>query len=134
MDRQSELLTPEGPTWAKPAVLIPVFAVVSAVAGALPSFSLSANLLVLGTGGACCWFGVRSGETRPSRTVLPAEARVWLVPFGVLVVVEATTFLLGSNDNYPTLSRLADPVLEHYTLRSGAFFCWLTAFWGLTRR
>jgi hypothetical protein len=134
MDRQSELLTIESPIWAKPAVLIPVFAVVAAVAGALPSFSLPANLLVLATGGGCCWFGVRSGGSRPTRNVLPAEARVWLVPFGVLIAVEAVNFLLGSDDNHPTLSRLADPVLEQYLLRSGMFFGWLAAFWGLARR
>ncbi len=51
-----------------------------------------------------------------------------------LVVVELTNFLLGSTYAHPTLSVLADPALDHYSIRSLAYFAWLGAFWGLVRR
>lgn len=122
------------PTRVRPAVLVVVFGLLSAVAGALPSFSLSANLLVVGTGGVLFWVGVSQPSRRAAPARLPAVAVVWAVPVTLFVVVELTTFLIGSKDTAPTLSRLADPVLEQYLARSALFFGWLAAFWGLVRR
>lgn len=135
MERPSEFAAPADRAWVRPAVLVPAFVLVALVAGALPSFSLSANLLVLCVGGLLFWLGISNVVPRyrpPMR--LPAAAVWWIVPIGILALVEMVTFLLGSGDNHPTLSRLADPVLERYLPRSALFFGWMTAFWGLVRR
>ncbi|MET7393944.1 hypothetical protein ABZS66_10665 [Dactylosporangium sp. NPDC005572] len=129
-----ELVAEVDRAWTRPAVLTPVFALISLVGGALPSFSLRANLLVLGVGGALAWLGLSAAvQRRPTRTRLPRAAAWWLVPLLLFAVVEGVTFLIGSRA-YPTLSRLADPVLEHYLARSAAYFGWLWAFWAMVRR
>jgi hypothetical protein len=40
-------------TWDRPLVMLPVFVVVAAVGGAFGSFTLPANLLVLGPAARC---------------------------------------------------------------------------------
>jgi len=51
-----------------------------------------------------------------------------------LAFVELYAFSRHSIEDYPTLSLLADPVLNHYLPRAACYFGWLTAFWGLIRR
>ncbi|MFI5907299.1 hypothetical protein [Dactylosporangium sp. NPDC051541] len=133
MDRP-ELVAEVDRVWARPVVLTPVFALIALVGGASPSFGLRANLLVLTTGGALFWLGMSAHV--PRRTSPPRLARGaawWLVPLLLFGIVEGATFLNGSHA-YPTLSRLADPVLEHYWARAGAYFGWLWAFWAMVRR
>jgi hypothetical protein len=135
MQQQSEIAADVERSWARPIVLVPLFALIALVGGALPSFSAAANLLVLGVGGVLFWLGLSHRVRRregPSR--LAARATWWLLPLAVLVGTEAANFLLGSTAAHPTLSKLADPVLEGYTARSGLYFGWLCAFWGLVRR
>ncbi|MEV6931300.1 hypothetical protein AB0M46_43345 [Dactylosporangium sp. NPDC051485] len=133
MDRP-ELAAEADQVWARPVVLTPVFALVSLVGGALPSFSLRANLLVLGAGGALFCLGVSAAvPRRPAPARLPRGAAWWLLPLLLFGLVEGATFLNGS-PAYPTLSRLADPVLEHYWARAAAYFGWLWAFWAMVRR
>jgi hypothetical protein len=135
MERPPEYVAPVERIRVRASVLFPTIALVALIAGTMPSFSLSANLLVLCTGGAMLWLGTASIVPRsrpPSR--LPVSAAVWIIPFGLLLVVESVTFLLGSDDVHPTLSRLADPVLDHYLPRSALFFAWVSGFWGLVRR
>ncbi|GAA0722158.1 hypothetical protein Drose_08355 [Dactylosporangium roseum] len=133
MDRP-ELVAEVDRAWARPVVLTPVFALISLVGGALPSFSLRANLLVLGVGGALFWLGMSAAvPRRPTPVRLPRSAAWWLVPLLLFAVVEGITFLIGSRA-YPTLSRLADPLLEHYLARAAAYFGWLWAFWAMIRR
>jgi hypothetical protein len=114
-------------------VLLPLFALVSLVAGTMPSFSLSANVLVIGIGGALFCFGVTHVPSRHDETGgrFPRSAALWLLPVGLLIVVEAVAFLAGSTPDYPTLSKLADPVLDHYLPRALLYFGWLYGFWGL---
>ncbi|WP_238014698.1 hypothetical protein KZZ52_07910 [Dactylosporangium sp. AC04546] len=129
-----ELVAEVDRAWTRPVVLTPVFALISLVGGALPSFSLRANLLVLGVGGAMAWLGLSAAvQRRPTPARLPRAAAWWLVPLLLFAVVEGVTFLIGTQA-YPTLSRLADPVLEHYLARSAAYFGWLWAFWAMVRR
>jgi hypothetical protein len=71
---------------------------------------------------------------RRSQPRLSRQTAWWLVPLGVLVTVEVANFMFGSNFAHPTLSKLADPLLEGYTARSAMYFGWLVAFWGLVRR
>lgn len=116
-------------------MLVPAFLLVSLVAGMLPSFSFSANLLVIGSGGLLFWLGLSQSLPRlPIPRRLPVQACLWLLPLSVLVIAEAVNFLLGSTDSHPTLSRLADPVLERYPARVLAFYAWLSGYLGMVRR
>ena len=58
----------------------------------------------------------------------------WLLPAAVFGVLEGGDLRHGGGDDFPTFSRLADPLLEDPMIRSAAWFAWLAAFWGLVRR
>jgi hypothetical protein len=135
MERPTEITAEVRPWAARPAVMMPVLAVLSLVGGQFPSFSLSANLYVLMTGGALVWLGVTQ---RVPRRAAPAElgpaAKWWLLPVLFLAAVELVNFGLGSTHDHPTLSLLADPALDDELVRSAVYFAWLTAFWGLIKR
>jgi hypothetical protein len=135
MDHQSGLAVDVAPAWDRPLVTVPAFALLALIGGFFPSFSLAANLYVLVLGGAMMWFGL-SGRVpkRPSPTRLTRAAAWWLVPAGILLAFELTDFALGSTYAHPTVSLLTDPALDHYSIRSVAYFAWLGAFWGLVRR
>jgi hypothetical protein len=135
MDQRSQLAAEVDRAWTRPAVLVPAFALISSIACAMPSFSLSANLLVLCTGGALFWLGTSNTvPRRPAPRRLSAHAAWWLVPLLCLAGMEVLNFSLGSTFAHPTLSRLADPVLDRYLARAALYFGWLSAFWGLIRR
>jgi hypothetical protein len=148
-------------TWDRPLVMLPLFTLIAAVGGLFGSFTVSANLLVLGVGGALCWLGLtgltrRSGDARRAgdagragdgvlvgdaaqvgrRVVrrLPPGAVWWLVPVSMLALVELFAFTMKSIGDYPTLSLLADPILAGYLPRAVCYFAWLAGFWGLIRR
>jgi hypothetical protein len=135
MEQPSELTAEVPRAWDRPAVTMPVLAVLSLAGGQLPSFSPAANIYTLSTGGALIWLGL--SHRLPRR---PAPARLgpgsvwWLVPVAVFGVFEGSTFLLGSGHEYPTFSKLADPLLKDELVRSVAYFGWLAAFWALVRR
>lgn len=135
MEQPSQITAEAARTWDRPVVLLPIFVLLSAVGGLLPSFSLQANLYVLAIGGTLFWLGM-SGRalrrTAPRR--VDRAAAWWLLPALMLAFVELFTFIGGSTFDYPTLSLLADPVLESYLARFAVYFGWLTAFWGLVRR
>jgi len=121
--------------WDRPLLMLPLFALIAAVGGLFPSFSLSANLLVLLVGGTFVWLGLsgRVGRRAVPRR-LPRAAAWWLVPVLMLALIELFAFLKHSITDYPTLSLLADPVLERYLARAAVYFGWLNGFWGLIRR
>jgi hypothetical protein len=135
MQQRPEIAVEVERSWARPIVLVPIFALIALVGGALPSFSTAANLLVLGVGGALFWLGLSHHvRRRATPTGLAAGVAWWLVPLAVLASTEAANYLLGSTPAHPTISRLADPVLEGYSARSALYFGWLCAFWGMVRR
>ena len=135
MEHRPEIAAEGVRPWARPIVLVPIFTLVALVAGALPSFSLAANLLVLGVGGALFWLGLSHHvPRRRAPRQLPRQALWWFVPLALLIGVEVTNFLIGSTAAHPTLSDLADPVLEGYPARAALYFAWLGGFWGLVRR
>ncbi|GLZ58045.1 MULTISPECIES: hypothetical protein [unclassified Micromonospora] len=129
-------LTVEAPrAWDRPAVSVPVLVCLSLVGGRFASFSTEANLFTLGTGGVLIWLGLSNRvPRRPAPRQLGAGAVWWAVPVVVFGVFEGVTFVLAAGDDFPTFSRLADPLLEDHLTRSAAWFAWLAAFWGLVRR
>jgi hypothetical protein len=134
MDQSSGVTADAPSVCTRPLVLVPVFALISLVGARFPSFSVGANVLVLTTGGALFWLGLSARPPRRgSSRRLSAHACWWLLPALVLAGVELVDFALGSTYDHPTLSGLADPVLEGYPGRAAAYFGWLTAYWGLVR-
>ena len=121
--------------WDRPLVVVPLLVLIAAVGGLFDSFTLSANLLVLGVGGTLIWIGMtgRAGR-RPAPARIDRSAAWWFVPLLIFAFVELLTFAKHDTINWPTLSLLADPVLENYLARAAVYFGWLTAFWGLIRR
>jgi uncharacterized protein involved in cysteine biosynthesis len=137
MNRPTELAAEAGQqAWTRPAVIVPVFVLVSAIGGFFPSFSPAANLYVLLVGGTLFWLGMSGRVTAPQPAVAPLGSGVlwWLLPLTVLVVAELVNFALGSTPAHPTLSLLADPLLDHYLPRALAYYGWLVGFWGVVRR
>ncbi|WP_405112525.1 hypothetical protein OG559_03895 [Micromonospora sp. NBC_01405] len=135
MDQPRELIVTEPRVWDRPVVSVPVLICLSFVGGQLPSFSASANLYTLGTGGALIWLGLGARVSRrPAPRRLGMGTVWWLLPVAVFGGFEGVTFVLHAGDEFPTFSRLADPLLEDELVRSAAWFAWLAAFWGLVRR
>lgn len=139
MDQPSDITMSDAaadePAWARRIVVLPMFAVLSLVGGLLPSFSLQANLYVLVVGAVIAWVGFTHRlPQRPPPRRIGRGVLWWLVPLGVFVVFEISSFAGGSTYEYPTLSLLADPLLDSYLPRVAIYFGWLTGFWGLCRR
>ena len=135
MERPEEAVVEHASIWTRPYVMGGAFIPLSLLGGLFPSFSLAANLYVLLLGTALMVAGLSS---RMPRIVTPQEIAPgvvwWLLPVGLFVAVEVATYAGGSSFDYPTLSLLADPLLESYLLRSAAYFGWLIVFWGMVRR
>lgn len=135
MEQPAELTAEVPRVWDRPAVTVPVLAVAAVVGGQLPSFSTAANVYSLGAGGVMMWLGLsRRVARRPAPVRLAPGSGWWLVPVAVLGFFEGSTYLLGSAASYPTLSKLADPLLADPLLRSVGYFAWLSVFWALVRR
>jgi hypothetical protein len=135
MEQPPEITAEVPRAWDRPVVSVPVLAFLSLVGGQLPSFSVQANLYTLGTGGTLIWLGLSSRiPRRPIPRRLGSGTVWWVLPVALFGFFEGTTFMLGSTDDFPTFSLLADPMLEDELVRSAVYFGWLTAFWGLVRR
>lgn len=121
--------------WERRAVRLSVLAALAAVGGLLPSFSVLANLYVAAIGGTLFWLGLSSHVPRRQVPYQFRRAALWwLAPVLALAAVELVTFARGSTADYPTLSVLADPMLETYLGRSAFCLVWIAGFWGLARR
>lgn len=135
MEQPHEITAEAARVWDRPVVVVPVLVCLSFVGGQLPSFSTSANLYTLGTGGVLVWLGLgHRVPRRPAPERLRRGAVWWVLPVAVFGVFEGATFVMAAGDEFPTFSRLADPLLEDPLVRSAAWFAWLAAFWGLVRR
>jgi hypothetical protein len=135
MAQSSDASAEEVRIWDRPAVMVPLFAFISVIGGLFGSFTLRANLLVLAMGGTLLWLAFTGRTTRrPPPRRLSRAALWWLVPLLLLALTELYSFSHASRPDYPTISLLADPVLEHYVPRAAAYFGWLTGFWSLVRR
>ncbi len=104
------------------------------IVAAFPSFSWRSALAVTGLGVALCWWGLTHRPQRRPEPVNGHAALWWLLPAVLFGGVELASFVLGSTPAHPTLSALADPVLEHYWPRAAVCAGWLAAFWALVRR
>jgi hypothetical protein len=115
--------------------MLPVFALIAAVGGLFGSFTAQANLLVLAVGGTLIWLSLSGRTARyPAPARLARGSALWLVPVLLVALTELFAFLGKPREAFPTLSLLADPVLEHYFPRALAYFGWLAGFWALVRR
>ena len=135
MNQPPEIVADVPQGWTRPAVSIPVLAGLALVGGHLPSFSPQATLYSLLVGGVLIWLGLSPRvPRRPAPRRMPRGTLWWAVPALLFGVFEAVTFLLGSSDEFPTFSRLTDPLLEDELTRSLVYFGWLSAFWAMVRR
>ena len=136
MMEQPHDLTLDAPrAWERPVVCVPVLVALSLVGGRFPSFSTEANLYVFGAGGVLIWLGLSNRvPRRPAPQRLSSGAIWWTLPVLVFGVFEGATFFSAAGDDFPTFSRLADPLLEDRLVRSAGWLVWLSAFWGLVRR
>ncbi|HEX6685837.1 MAG TPA: hypothetical protein VF062_23885 [Candidatus Limnocylindrales bacterium] len=135
MERPEEAVVQRTGIWTRPYVMGVVFVPLSLLGGLLPSFSLAANLYVLLLGVGLLVAGMSSRMPRISTPEeLPPGTAWWLLPVALFVVFEVATYMGGSTFHSPTLSLLADPLLDSYPSRSAAYFGWLTVFWGMVRR
>ncbi|HCT81150.1 MAG TPA: hypothetical protein DGG94_07905 [Micromonosporaceae bacterium] len=135
MEQPPELTIERSSPWPRRFTVLPLFVPLSLLGGLFPSFSLTANLYVLLLGGALMVAGMSSRMPRiAAPDELPPGVVWWLLPIGLLTVFEVATYALGSTHHFPTLSLLADPLLDGYLLRSLGYFGWLTVFWGMVRR
>jgi hypothetical protein len=135
MSQVPEASADEVRAWDRPIVMVPLLALIAAVGGAFGSFTLSANLLVLAVGGTMMWLSL-SGRTarRPKPQRLGRGAMWWMLPVLVIALTELYAFLNTPRPDHPTLSALADPVLENYLARAASYFGWLVGFWALVKR
>ena len=129
----TELVADAARGWDRAVVTVPVLACLSLIGGQLPSYTTRANVYTICVGGSLVWLGLSGRVRRPLAARLGPGTAWWLVPIGIFGVFEGSTFLLGTPD-YPTFSRLADPLLEDELIRSAGYFAWLTTFWALVRR
>jgi hypothetical protein len=135
MEQSSEVTVQAVRAWDRPAVMLPLFVLIGLVGGLFPSFSLMATLLVLAVGGTMIWLGMTGRVSRrPALRTLPRAAAWWLAPLLLIALIELFAFLHHSTSDYPTLSLLADPILDRYLARAACYVGWLSAFWGLIRR
>ncbi len=134
VDQQTRPAPAVAPPWWHRPLRVTGSAVAALTVAAFPSFSWRSALAVIGLGTALCWWGLARGSGRCPEPVPGRAALWWLLPTVLLGGVELASFLLGSTPAHPTLSALADPVLEHYWLRAAACAGWLAGFWALVRR
>lgn len=132
----------EGPvSHRSPLATVPARVVVAAGAGAYawwavsrPAFSASATAAVLAAGVLAVAAGV---ATRPSRR--PVRHRVagwgaWAVLAVTAAVWQLTAYVQHPRPDHPTLSSLANALLDSHPARAVAFVVWLAGAVHLARR
>jgi hypothetical protein len=119
-------------------VLVAAAAVVAGLVGArFGSFTVGATLWVLAVGVLSVgWAVLALGPRSPVRVAGPDEAGPgagwWLLAAAPIVVGEVWAVAGGAG--WPSLSLLADPVLDAYWPRAVAATAWVAGFWALARR
>ncbi len=98
---------------------------------ARPPFSASATAAVL-VGGIIA-AGASLGQ-RPRPAVVARRARAWLVLLALGGLWQLAAYLQHPRDEHPTLSSLANGLLDSQPARAAAFVLWILATVVLTRR
>ncbi len=100
----------------------------------LSTFTLPSTLAVVGAGVAAMAFGLRAGGRHTRVHLRRPDMVAWGVLFIVLSAWELTAFVQAPRAEHPTLSSLADAVLDTHPARVLAFLVWLAGAAGLARR
>ncbi len=100
----------------------------------LRPFAGTTTVAVVGAGVAAMVVGRRCGRRRP--VVRPRAAGVigWALLLGALAGWQLVAYLQHPRPEHPTLSSLADAVLDTHPLRALAFVAWLLGAARLARR
>jgi Family of unknown function (DUF6186) len=75
--------------------------------------------------------GSKAAETKALRW---ADAAPWLVLFGLLTVFEVAAYLSSPRRDHPTLSSMADALMNTHPGRAAVFAVWLLLGWALLLR
>ena len=97
------------------------------IATALPILALLAGAVHRG------WSRPRMPVAR-RRRLRPGAAAVWVILIGAVIAVQLLNFVAEPREIYPTLSSLAQEVLDLYPLRAAMFVGWIGAGWYLVGR
>jgi hypothetical protein len=98
-----------------------------------PPFSAAATVAVVGAGAAAAVAGSR-GRRRPRPHVAGKAALPWAVLVVVTALWQAAAFVQDPRHDHPTLSSLANGLLDSGPARVAAFLAWMGAMAGLSRR
>lgn len=100
---------------------------------ALPPFSYRATVAVLAVGGAATVAGARN--RRPQRVMTDGRSlAAWAVLIGAAGVWQLAAFLQHPRDDHPTLSSLANALLDSHPARAAGFVLWVVGAFELARR
>jgi hypothetical protein len=76
----------------------------------------------------------RRRRPRPTVALHPRGIAPWAGVLAAVVTLEVWAWSRSPRDAYPTLSSIADAVLEHRPVAAAAFLAWLALGWNLARR
>lgn len=100
---------------------------------ARPPFSLTATVAVLPAGAAAVWAGARARRSPRPAPDVPGWA-AWAVVAAVAGLWQLGAYLQHPREDHPTLSSLANALLDSHPARAAAFVLWLLAAVHLARR
>ena len=99
----------------------------------LTPFSVGATLAVVGAGAVAVAVGSRA--PRPAaRTVAARQAAPWIALAAAATTLQLASYLQQPRRDHPTLSSLANALLDSHPARAAAFACWLAVAAVLARR
>jgi hypothetical protein len=100
----------------------------------LEPFSVGATVAVLGLGAAAMVVGAAGPSSPAPAPPARSGAGWWLGPLAALAAWELVAYRSAPRADHPTLSSLANAMLEPRPVRAVALAAWLLAAWGLARR
>jgi hypothetical protein len=121
----------------RPLVDVSVGVAVAAIAWwvtGLEPFSLEMTIVVLGAGLAAVALGSRN--RRPQATGAPPThgGVAWVVIAAALAAWQLAAYLQHPRSEHPTLSSLANELLDNHPARAVAFVAWCVVAYQLARR
>lgn len=103
----------------------------------LRPFSAALTVAVMGGGAAAMAAGTAARRRTGAAAAAPAATRDvagWALLFGALTLWELAAYLQHPRSEHPTVSSLADGVLDPHPVRAGVFVVWLAVAAVLARR